>query len=397
MNTEGNSTLTACLAVGFQQPSASRTFDIAHPPSAEALGCSHSVRFADEGTKTDWKKLVFSRINLPTLLVTLLILCVPSVAQTTNPTTQHAPDGKQIAITIDDLPLNGPRFELARLQTMTERLLSGIQRHHVPVVGFVNESLVYVPGETDARIAVLRSWFEKGVELGNHTFAHVGFRDTSLAEYEDDFVRGETITKSIMKARDRRPRFFRHPFLQMGPTKEQEQSFEAFIGARGYRIAPITIDIMDWMFRVAYVNARTQNDAATMKQIVTEYLRFAGAKIEFCERVAQELFGRPIKHILLLHANELNADNFDLLMKVFNDRGYQFISLDEALRDSVYQFPDQYRPTSDWLSLWSFSKGKKFDAPQPPEFIRKAYEDAARPATRVSTRSDSWMLSRWFG
>src|SRR5262245_12032036 len=33
---------------------------------------------------------------------------------------------KEIAVTIDDLPLNGPRFELTRLQTMTSKLLAGI-------------------------------------------------------------------------------------------------------------------------------------------------------------------------------------------------------------------------------------------------------------------------------
>src|SRR5262245_23940110 len=42
---------------------------------------------------------------------------------------------KEIAVTIDDLPLNGPRFELARLQAMTDRLLSGIEHQHLPVVG----------------------------------------------------------------------------------------------------------------------------------------------------------------------------------------------------------------------------------------------------------------------
>jgi peptidoglycan/xylan/chitin deacetylase (PgdA/CDA1 family) len=137
--------------------------------------------------------------------------------------------------------LNGPRFELARLQIMTSRLLAGIASHHVPAVGFVNESLLYVPGETDARIAVLKTWSDAGVELGNHTFGHVGFKDTPLAEYEDDFVRGETVTRLILKQRGLKPAYFRHPFLQMGPTKEVEQSFETFIGGRGYRIAPITI------------------------------------------------------------------------------------------------------------------------------------------------------------
>lgn len=287
---------------------------------------------------------------------------------------------KKIAVTIDDLPLNGPRFELSRLQTMTNRLLSGITRQHIPIVGFVNESLLYVPDEFDARLAILRSWSDRGIELGNHTFAHVGFKDTPIDQYEDDFVRGETITRLVLKEKGLKPRFFRHPFLQMGPTKDDELSFESFIAVRGYRIAPITIDIMDWMFRVAYVNARNQNDAAMMRQVVAAYLKFAGAKIEFCERVAGDLFGRPIMHILLLHANELNADNFDQLVKVFADRGYRFISLDEALRDDAYKFPDHYKPTSDWLNHWSFSRGKIFDAPQPPEFIQKSYADSLKPA-----------------
>lgn len=310
----------------------------------------------------------------------ILRLLAISVFLSASMTAFAQPAPKEIAVTIDDLPLNGPRFELARLQTMTSRLLTGLQRHQIPAVGFVNESLVYVPGETDARIALLKAWNDAGVELGNHTFAHVGFKDTPLADYEDDFVRGESVTKSIMKQQDRRPRFFRHPFLQMAPTKEMEQSFESFIAARGYRIAPITIDIMDWMFRVAYVNARTRGDTVGAQQVAEEYLKFAAAKISFCENVARDLFGRSIKQVLLLHANELNADNFDGLVKVFGERGYRFITLDEALKDSAYQAPEQYQATSDWLSHWAFSKGKKFAAPTPPEFIRKIYSDSLTPS-----------------
>jgi len=283
---------------------------------------------------------------------------------------------QEVAVTFDDLPLNGPRFELVRLQTMTRKLLAAIQSEKVPVVGFVNESLLYVPGETDARITLLKSWAEAGVELGNHTFAHVGFKDTPLAEYEDDFVRGDSITKSIMRQRGDKPRFFRHPFLQMGPTLEQEQAFEQFASARGYKAAPITIDIFDWMFRVAYANAITKHDPELAKQVAVEYLKFASVKIEFCERVANNLFGRPIKHILLLHANELNADNLDQLIEVFKARGYRFITLEEALQDTIYRFPDRYQPTSDWLSHWAFSKGQTVTPPAPPEFIQKIYAES---------------------
>ena len=282
---------------------------------------------------------------------------------------------KQIAITIDDLPLNGRRFDLSRLQTMTDKLLAGIKRNQVPVVGFVNESLLFVPDETDARIALLKQWCDADIELGNHTYAHVGFKDTPLGEYEDDFVRGETVTRNLLRQKGLKPRYFRHPFLQMGPTREAEQSFEDFIGARGYRIAPVTIDILDWMFRVAYANAKAQGDAELMRKVSGEYLKFAGTKLDFSEKVTSELFGHQIRQILLLHANELDADNFDALVAVFKNRGYQFITLEQALKDPVYQFPEKYLPTSDWLGQWSFNKGKKFDSPQPPDFIRKAWDE----------------------
>jgi peptidoglycan/xylan/chitin deacetylase (PgdA/CDA1 family) len=314
---------------------------------------------------------------LTIFVIETLSLC--SVRVGGQPRSFSPPATREIAITIDDLPLNGSRLEMSRLQAMTDKLLSGIRKHQLPVVGFVNESLLYIPGETDARIALLKQWSDSGVELGNHTFSHLGLKDTPLDQYEDDFIRGETATRIVMKQRGLKPRYFRHPFLQMGPTREIENSFENFIAARGYRIAPITIDIMDWMFRLAYVNARTQGDSALMKRVSEEYLKFADIKVEFCERITNELFGHQIKHILLLHANELNADNFDALVKVFASRGYKFISLEQALTDPVYRFPEQYKATSDWLNHWSFSKGKTFEAPMPSEFIQKIYADSLKP------------------
>src|ERR1700738_2510760 len=181
------------------------------------------------------------------LCIALLVTATAGYVGSVHAQPQAASVRKEVAVTIDDVPLNGPRFELSRLQTMTDKLLSGIKNHQIPVVGFVNESLLYVPGETDARINLLKQWAATGVELGNHTFAHLGFKDTPLAEYEDDFVRGEAVTRIVMQQKGAKPRYFRHPFLQMGPTKVIEKSFETFIAERGYRIAPVTIDIMDWM------------------------------------------------------------------------------------------------------------------------------------------------------
>ncbi|HKX28534.1 MAG TPA: polysaccharide deacetylase family protein [Blastocatellia bacterium] len=283
------------------------------------------------------------------------------------------PPAREIAITIDDLPLNGPQFDAARLQVMTRKLLGAFNQYQVPAVGFVNESLIYQPGEAEARIAILKAWSDAGIELGNHTFSHLGFSNASLADYEDDFIRGDTILRMLLRPKEQKPRYFRHPFLQMGSTLQLEKAFEAFIAERGYQAAPITIDSLDWYILAAYRDAQEQQDSEMLKRVSAEYIRYNERKFDYCEQAAADLFGRPIKHILLLHANELNGDNLDDLLRMLKKRGYQFIPLEQALKDPVYQFPDQYQPTSDWLSHWSASKGRPFNPPAPPDFIQSAY------------------------
>lgn len=295
----------------------------------------------------------------------LLLLSVNLCAQT-----------KEVAITIDDLPLNGSQFEPARLRKMTENFLAAIKKHQIPAVGFVNETLLYRTGETDARIAILKQWLEGGVELGNHTFSHLGFANARLVDYEDDFVRGEAVTRLLM--RPNKPRYFRHPFLQMGKTAEDENAFEEFAAARGYKMAPVTVDVLDWMINAAHAKARASNDDAQVKRVGEEYVKFAMQRFEYAGEVAQELFGRPIKHIVLMHANELTAENLDALATMLKSNGYKFISVEDALQDAVYQMPEKYLGTSDRLSHWAFSKGKKLNPPQPPEFLQQPYLDNQR-------------------
>ena len=277
---------------------------------------------------------------------------------------------REVAVTFDDLPLNGPRLDLARLQAMTAKLMAVVTRHNIPVVGFVNESQLYVAGEIDARINVLKQWVEAGAELGNHTFSHPSFKGASLPAYQDDVVRGDTVTKMLMKQSGRQVRYFRHPFLHMGDTNELESSFERFLAERGYRIAPVTVDTVDWMVLNAYNKARQAQSSDTMERVKAEYLQLAAERLAYSETMAGQLFGRAIKQILLLHANELNADTFESLVQQIQSRGYRFVTLEEALGDEAYRWPPKYTATSQWLRLWAESKDLSFTPPDPPESLR---------------------------
>ena len=90
------------------------------------------------------------------------------------------------------------------------------------------------------------------------------------------------------------------------------------------------------------------------------------------------MVGREIKQVLLLHANPLNAEHFDELVRMMKRRGYAFISLDEALEDPAYRLPDSYAGTRglSWLHRWALTKGMKMrEEPREPEFIGNLYRN----------------------
>jgi peptidoglycan/xylan/chitin deacetylase (PgdA/CDA1 family) len=174
--------------------------------------------------------------------------------------------------------------------------------------------------------------------------------------------------------------YFRHPFLHTGRSVETRQQFESFLRAHGYTVAPVTIDNSDWIFARAYDNARDANDAPAMKQIGEAYVPYMEAKVAYFETQSSRLFDREIRQVLLLHANSINADYFPQLLAMLRRRGYEFITLERALRDEAYGSPDNFTGPSgiSWLDRWALTRGVPkgfFQAePRTPAFVMKLAE-----------------------
>lgn len=293
-----------------------------------------------------------------------------------------------MAVTFDDLPAN-PAGTLSTAlpvwREMTGKLLGVFQAAAMPVVGFVNENKLELKGETDAdraaRIGVLKMWTDAGFELGNHSYSHPSLNRTPLEEFEQDVIRGEPVTRGLLQAQGKPLRYFRHPFLQVGLELEKRRAFEAFLKQRGYAIAPVTIDNDEWIYAAVYADALRKGDSAAASRIGADYLRYMLQVVEFIEGVSRGLLGREVAQVLLVHANQLNADHFGALAKRVADRGYRFVTLEEALRDPAYARADTYVGAwgISWLHHWEITEGRRrTPAPDPPDWITKAYEGLPR-------------------
>lgn len=283
------------------------------------------------------------------------------------------PPRREIAITIDDLP-SAFQSDVPTTREETARILAALRRHRAPAVGFVNEAKLHVAGEVDERIGLLRMWLDAGIPLGNHTFSHVKFQDTPLWQYQDEVIRGEVVTRRLMRERGFEKLYFRHPYTSTGPTREAKAEFEAFLAARGYRVAPFTVEHADYLFNTVYVRALEAKDSATAARVREAYVRHIDTACDYAERRSRELFGREIKQVLLIHANRINADALDQTLARLEARGYTFVTLDAALEDKAYQTRDEYvGPLGiSWLHRWSTALGaenKYREEPDAPKFI----------------------------
>ncbi len=292
-----------------------------------------------------------------TFFVIVCTFCVIAAAVSSRAATQ--PD-RQVAITIDDLPAGSNSISAATISEMTSKLLGTLRDQKVPVVGFVNERKLYKLGEVDERIKALRMWLDYGFELGNHTFSHMSLNQAGLKAWEDDVVQGESVTRLLLAEHNMKLRYFRHPYLDTGRDLETRRDAEAFLTARGYRIAPVTLDAWDWMYAGVYEDAKQRGDSALQQELVSSYLSYSDQVFAYYEQLSKQTIGYEPKQILLLHANQLEADHIGELIELLRKRGYRFITLGDALSDPAYSLPDTFvgEEGAGWLDHWAITQGK---------------------------------------
>ena len=288
------------------------------------------------------------------------------------------PAGRSMAITFDDLPKSNGVADIAGARRTTESILRVLKAHKAPAVAFVNEGKLYDGPEIVAdRVALLKAWVDAGIPLGNHTYSHIDINDVPLQKYQDDVVRGERTYTRLMRGVRGAERWFRHPFTHTGPTEEIKAGLEKFLAARGYRVAPFTIENSDWIFSAAYAKAKASGDEALMTRVRDAYLAYNDTMLQWDETLAREAFGRDIPQILLIHSNELHTDALDALLTKIEKRGYTWVTLGEAMKDAAYKTPDEFVGTSgpSWLHRWRVAKKlppRMRDEPDPPQWVVEA-------------------------
>nr|HAT8712671.1 polysaccharide deacetylase family protein [Legionella jordanis] len=226
---------------------------------------------------------------------------------------------REIAITIDDLPFVGEskNFHL-------NMIIDALKSNEVPATGFVIAREV-----TQDNWTMLRKFHDAGLGLGNHTYSHANLNKMNAGAYIQEIDAADKILLPIMTE----PKYFRYPYLAMSHGAKKDKVLQ-FLGAKNYQIAPITIDSKDFLFN-QLLYAVPENERRSFLEVLKPcYIDFIWKQTLKAEEHSKLAHKPEQPQILLIHANLLNAYVLPDILNLYKQNGFNFISLEEALKNS---------------------------------------------------------------
>jgi peptidoglycan/xylan/chitin deacetylase (PgdA/CDA1 family) len=240
---------------------------------------------------------------------------------------------QQMAITFDDLPLHGPMAPGQTRLEIAQSILKTLAANHMPpTYGFVNGFRVPRYPET---LSVLEAWRNAGQLLGNHTWSHPDIDDVSADAFIRNIAHDEALLERLQPHEDWH--WFRYPFLHEGDTLAKRHQVRVWLKDHGYRVAEVNMDFEDWRWNDSYGRCAARHDKAAIQRLHDTYLATAGQYITFFRGMSQQVYGRDVKYILLLHLGAFDARMLPELLELYRSRGFTFITLPEAEADPAYQ------------------------------------------------------------
>jgi peptidoglycan/xylan/chitin deacetylase (PgdA/CDA1 family) len=247
-----------------------------------------------------------------------------------------------VALTFDDLPINGSLTPGSKQSDYARDTVAVLQKYRMPPsYGFINAQKL--ERNPDGALA-LTLWTRAGNPLANHTYSHLDLSKNGASDFEREVSRNEPVLELLMPATPTRThdwRWFRYPYLQEGDDLDKRRAVRAFLKQNGYRIAQTTLDYEDYLWNSPHARCMAKGDQEALKWLRESYLESAEQFLHLGRETSRAVFGRDINHVMLLHLGSFSSHILPDLFALLKREGYEVVTLEEAQSDPVYSMdPD---------------------------------------------------------
>lgn len=236
----------------------------------------------------------------------------------------------EIAISLDDAPMPGTILHGG--MEKTKKILQALQDAKCPAVG-IFATAVHAQGETNMKR--LRMYGEAGHVIANHSYSHYNLNQVTAEKFIADIKKAHMVLSPLPNFKP----FFRFPYLAEGKNKAQRQVVISALQAMGYQEGYTTVNNHDYYINKLLLEAVKTGKAVDYDKLRNLYLSILWDCIETNQKLAYKVCNRKVKHVLLLHENDLAALFIGDLIAHIRKQGWKIISIEEAYQDPIASIP----------------------------------------------------------
>jgi len=192
----------------------------------------------------------------------------------------------------------------------------------------------------------------------------------TVENFKRNIDQNEAALEKLMEGQNWK--WFRYPYLREGDTLEKRREARAYLKQKDYRTAQVTIDFGDYMWNAPYARCMANGDQQAVEELKSLYLEAAEDSLDAGQELSNLLFGRDMKHTMLLHIGAFTGLMLPDLFELLDDLDFKVITLAEAHSDAAYESDPDVATTRGETLLMQMSLSKKLDYPRHPD---DAYSD----------------------
>ncbi len=207
--------------------------------------------------------------------------------------------------------------------------------------------------DSDEGLRLVGDWGRAGHAIGNHTYAHRNFGAAAMTVevFTADIGKAQALLQGLPGWTPR----LRFPYLKEGETPEKRDALRAWLREQGYGSGAVSIDASDWYYNSRFLEWRGQHPTDDPAAWRAAYLDHLWDRACYYDSLSVAVLGRSLPHVLLLHANAINAAFLPDVIAKFRERGWKLVSPAEAWADPAYQLGPQTLPAGE-SHLWALAR-----------------------------------------
>jgi peptidoglycan-N-acetylglucosamine deacetylase len=224
----------------------------------------------------------------------------------------------EIAFTFDDAP-RGDKPMFTGVER-TRRIIETLKKNNIQTVFFVN-SHNFTNANGRERI---QAYADAGHLIANHTHSHPRLKNNNTSNYINDIDKADELIKSFSTY----TKWFRYPFLHEGESIKNRDDIRKHLSKIGYKNGYVTVDNYDY-----FIDDLLQKALAAGKKVNTDAA--CGMLTDLMWDGIKFYDIGSIRHVLLMHENDIEAICLEKLISFINKKGWKIISPQRAFEDPL--------------------------------------------------------------